>query len=83
MTIPHAWELPFWQRIRVYLAKEVVAYENERTHRVALVDVDKALAGYGVAFSKTAMPDADREQAFEEARLALRRVRDLLAGVSA
>lgn len=49
----------------------------------ALPDVDLALAKYGLAFTTTETPDDVRAAAFEEARLALRRVRVALAGVAA
>lgn len=50
--------------------------------KALLPDVDSALANYGIAFTSTPTPDDVRKAAFEEARLALRRVRDALAGGS-
>ena len=46
-----------------------------------LPDVDEALKNYGVAFTSTVMPDDVRARAFEEGRLAMRRVRERLAEI--
>jgi len=77
-----------WAPLDVWVKRaeraEVALAQAQQHAGEMLRDVDTALGLYGQAFTTSAMPASfDRAATFEKARLALRRVRDALAAVSA